>query len=229
MRIKICGATSPADIQLLAGLGIDFVGLWYGIPGGHAELPLDKLEQLAAQANATEQPQPVLVTFLNEVEALRDGVLCSGVHWVQLHGYQPPSVVRALKVAVPEEVKVVKVLHVSGHDCVERMLIRSYERAGVDIFLLDAVAEDGRVGSTGQRLDPRIVPELIEQMTRPCFLGGGVSAESCRDHRMLLRHPRFFGIDVDTGARGPDGKFCVDRIAGIGRTWKAFKNGNAAP
>ncbi len=228
MRIKICGATSPADIDVLTDLGVDFIGLWHGTAGGRAELSLDELRRLAARANATGQSQPVLVTFLNDLKALQDGVGISGVRWVQLHGYQPPSAVRALKIAVPEELKVIKVLHVAGRDCVERTLIRSYERAGVDVFLLDSLTGDGRVGSTGQRLDPGIAMGLIERMTRPCLLAGGVSAESCGDYEMLARHPRFFGIDVDTNARGPDGKLRADRIVDIGNSWKACRSENVA-
>ena len=70
------------------------------------------------------------------------------MHWVQLHGYQTPGFVRAVKGIAPE-VRVIKVLHVRGGACIEERLIGGYEKAGVDVFLFDAVAEDGRVGSTG--------------------------------------------------------------------------------
>ena len=40
-RVKVCGITEPSEIDLLAGQPVDFVGLWYGVPGGPADLPLD--------------------------------------------------------------------------------------------------------------------------------------------------------------------------------------------
>ncbi len=219
MRIKICGATSPADVELLGGLGVDYVGLWHGIPRGRSELPPEDLQRLATMATAAGGPEPVLVTFLNDREVLRKRVLHAGVRWVQLHGYQPPSLVRALKADASNEINVVKVLHV-GASCVERNLIGSYERAGVDVFLLDAVAGDGSIGSTGRSLDPGAASGLVDATTRPCFLAGGISASNFPSYALLTRHRQFFGIDVDTNARGEDGRFSVDRIAAIQRAWR---------
>jgi phosphoribosylanthranilate isomerase len=173
MRIKICGATDLTDVKLLAGLGVDLIGLWHGVPNGHADLTMEELSRLAEAARATEGVHPVLVTFLNDIDAIRGAVGESGVRWVQLHGYQAPAVVRAMKAAGPPGLQVVKVLHVRGQDCIERMLIRSYERAGVDFFLLDAMSEDGRIGSTAQRLDRAVVADLVGRMSRPFFLAGG--------------------------------------------------------
>ena len=31
MYVKVCGITRPAEIELLGGLPVDFVGLWYGV------------------------------------------------------------------------------------------------------------------------------------------------------------------------------------------------------
>ena len=40
-RVKVCGVTEPAEIEVLAGQQVDFAGLWYGVPGGPADLPLE--------------------------------------------------------------------------------------------------------------------------------------------------------------------------------------------
>ena len=72
----------------------------------------------------------------------------------------------------------IKVLHVRGGACIEERLIGVYEKAGVDVFLFDAVSEDGRVGSTGQTLDAEVVASLAEGLTRPFLLAGGISAEN---------------------------------------------------
>src|SRR6202040_73489 len=120
-----------------------------GVPGGPADLPFDAWRTLAAAAAATGRLAPVLVTFLKDVEEIRQALERSLVHWVQLHGYPTPGFVGAVKGIAPD-VRVIKVLHVRGGACVEARLIGAYEKAGVDVFLFDAVSEDGRVGSTGQ-------------------------------------------------------------------------------
>jgi phosphoribosylanthranilate isomerase len=218
-RLKVCGITEPGEIDVLAGQAVDFVGLWYGVPGGPADLALADWQRLATAAAATGHLAPVLVTFMKDVNALRDALEASQVHWVQLHGYQTPGLVRAVKRIAPE-VRVIKVLHVRGQDCVEGPLIGSYEKAGVDVFLFDAVTEDGRVGSTGQTLDAEYAASLADLVSRPFLLAGGISAENRSDYAALASHPRFLGIDVDTNARGSDGKVATASVAAISSAWK---------
>jgi phosphoribosylanthranilate isomerase len=228
MHVKICGATHLVDVDLLAGLGVDLIGLWHGVPDGHADLSIAELSRLAKAAKQNGSAHPVLVTLLNDLDTIREAVLDSGVRWVQLHGYQAPALVRALKATGPPGLRVIKVLHVRGRDCIERPLIKSYERAGVDFFLLDAVSQDGRIGSTAQRLDHTIVAELAGLMSRPFFLAGGISAENRSDYDELTRHPRFFGIDVDTNARTANGRFHARRVEAIRQSWRTHADWNTA-
>jgi phosphoribosylanthranilate isomerase len=130
--------------------------------------------------------------------------------------------VRALKSARPD-LTVVKAIHVRGSDSVERPLIGAYERSGVDVFLFDSLTADGRVGSTAHQLDPQVVADLAELISRPFLLAGGLTMENAVRFRQLAGHPRFRGIDVDSGARGPDGRICPERVAAIGRSWTAME------
>lgn len=218
MMLKVCGATGPDDVDLLHAAGADLVGLWHGIPGGGAELTLDEMSSLGAACVATGTLQPVLVTFLNDRDALLRAADRAGVQWLQLHGYQPPALVAALKRAEPE-LTVIKVLHVQGNDCVERPLIGSYERAGTDLFLLDATTVDGRVGSTAHSLDSSVVIDLADRMSLPFLLAGGISADTRQHFDEVVDHPRFAGVDVDTAARDMAGQMCSGRVGSIRQHW----------
>lgn len=217
--VKICGATRPADIDLLAGAGVDLVGLWHGVPGGHAELGVGALAALAHVAVSTRL-RPVLVTLQSTAAAIRQVLSAARLGWVQLHGYQPPGTVRALK-AADGNLRVIKVLHVCAGDCQERALIRAYERAGADYFLLDSVTEHGGLGSTAHALDVPVVLALAEHISRPFLLAGGITADRAGQLREVSGHPRFIGVDVDTGARGSDRCFDPTRITEIRRAWPA--------
>jgi phosphoribosylanthranilate isomerase len=219
MQLKVCGITGAQEIVLLNQLGLDFVGIWHGVNDGHADLPFDRFQHLAHKAVATKSLKPVLVTLLRDHGRLQDSIARSGVRWVQLHGFQPPSLVLSLKRAFGDPVGIIKVLHIQGRRCVEQPLIGAYERAGVDLFLLDALTSDGRIGSTGQRLDGDAVIDLADRMTRPFLLAGGISAGRHADHCRAVRHPRFIGIDVDTAARGQDGRICGLRVETLRRSW----------
>lgn len=217
-RIKVCGATDPAEIEMLAAQRVDFVGLWWGVPGGPYDLAPDDWRRLA-QAAATRQLAPVLVTFAKDANALGQTLHGSPVSWVQLHGYPTPGAVRKIKGIAPG-LRVMKVLHVRGGECVEESLIGSYEKAGVDVFLFDTVTEDGRVGSTGVALDPGVVAPLADRLSRPFLLAGGISATNRERYEALASHPMFLGIDVDTNARGPDRKIRAENVAAISHVWK---------
>jgi phosphoribosylanthranilate isomerase len=219
-RLKVCGITEPSEIDLLAERGVDFVGLWLAVPGGPHDLPPDRWRALAERAVSGDGPAPVLVTFTKDVELLRGALSDSSVQWVQLHGYPTPGFVRKVK-AISPEVRVIKVLHIRGGECVETSLIGSYEKAGVDVFLFDTVSEDGQVGSTGLTLDPEVVSSLAQQLTRPFLLAGGISAENRDRYAQVAAHPLFLGIDVDTNARGADGRIGAPNVEAISRSWKS--------
>jgi len=217
MRLKICGATSTSDVETLAAAGADLVGLWYGIPGGRAELSSVRLAGLAAAAAGAAAPlTPVLVTFETSIDRLWAAAHVAGITRVQLHGYQQPAMVRAAKAV---GLHVTKVLHVHSGRCVERPLIGAYQRAGVDGFLIDAVSDDGRLGSTAHSVDPVAVLELLDAVSVPVLLAGGLTAVSAQRFTEVRRHPSLDGIDVDTGARDEHGRFDAQRIRDIRRMW----------
>lgn len=215
--VKICGATQLADIDLLASAGVDLVGLWHSVPGGHADLGIGRLGALA-HAAATTRLRPVLVTLLTTAAAIRQVLSAARLSWVQLHGYQPPGTVHALRTA-NACLRIIKVLHLRDGDCPERPLIPAYERAGVDYFLLDSVTQDGRLGSTAQALDLTAVLTIADLLHRPYLLAGGVTADRATQLQEVTSHPRFLGIDVDTGARSSDRRLDQARITNIRRAW----------
>ncbi|GAB2701765.1 phosphoribosylanthranilate isomerase [Kitasatospora kifunensis] len=227
MRLKVCGVTGEDQLRLLAGAPVDLVGLWYGVPGGPADLQLAELAHLAAVARAVGGPEPVLVTLLSDPAALCAAVAASGVSRVQLHGYTTPAQLRAVRAALPEA-ELLKVLHVRQGRVVESALLEAYQRAGADVFLFDSVGEDGRIGSTGIPLDASAVEAVLPRIDRPFLLAGGVSVAGARAHRAARQHPRFLGIDLDSGARTPDGAFHPGLIREIRAAWQPAPPGLAA-
>jgi phosphoribosylanthranilate isomerase len=223
--VKVCGIVDAAEIDTLTAHRVDLVGLWLAVPGGPHDLPEERWRKLARRAADTAgAPAPVLVTFAKDVELLRGALDGSGVAWVQLHGYPTPGTVRKVK-AIGADVRVIKVLHIKGGECVEASLIGSYEKAGVDVFLFDVVTDDGRVGSTGQALDPAVVAPLLDKLSRPFLLAGGISDANRGDYDSLAAHSLFLGVDVDTNARDGDGRISAARVEAITRVWKEREGG----
>lgn len=223
MKIKVCGVpvrTAERDIDLLARTGIDAVGLWHGVPATEADLSLDALMRFAGLAHAGDV-EPVIVTFAGDAAALARAAEASGAKWVQLHAYQLPSVVRDLKSSA--DVRVVKVLHIRGDRCLDLRLVGAYERAGVDAFLLDVASRDGRVGSTGEAIPADVAASVVEHLSRPFYLAGGLSANASDAYEELRWHAGFAGIDVSTAARDAAGRLEARRIEAIEEAWRGVR------
>ncbi|MGW5879058.1 phosphoribosylanthranilate isomerase [Nocardiopsis terrae] len=225
MIIKVCGATTEQDV--VSAAGADLVGLWYAVPGGRANLGLSRLAGVAAAVRRDRRARPALVTFEADPGRLSEAVSASGASWVQLHGYQPPGTVRVLRRIVPRETTLLKVLHVRGGRCQEQFLVEAYQRAGTDVFLIDAVTEDGRIGSTASSLQPEAVLALAERFRLPFMLAGGLGPASRERFRDVVAHPRFLGIDVDSSVRGGDGRIRRDRVRALLHAWREDRNGGA--
>ncbi|MEV7559752.1 N-(5'-phosphoribosyl)anthranilate isomerase [Streptomyces sp. NPDC048331] len=219
MLVKFCGATSTVEVHRVADSGADLVGLWYRVPGGPAELELDRLTVLSAAAR-DRGLAPVLVTFASDTALLLEAVAAAGTPWIQLHGYQSPAVVRALRTQGPPGLRIAKVLHLKDGECAERGLTGAYERAGADCFLYDAVAADGRIGSTAQALDDTDVTALADRTTLPFLLAGGLRVDNRDAFAGARAHPRFLGIDVDSAARDHAGRLNAERAAAVTRSWR---------
>ena len=183
--------------------------------------------RFAQAAAATGVLAPVLVTFAKDPGELNATLAAAPVQWIQLHGYPTPGTVRKVKAieAGGDQIRVIKVLHIRGGECVEASLIGAYEKAGVDVFLFDVVTEDGRVGSTGQALDAAVVAPLADRLTRPFLLAGGISDANRGEYESLTGRDLFLGIDVDTNARDADGAISADRVQAITRAWKDRADG----
>jgi phosphoribosylanthranilate isomerase len=224
MLFKVCGLHgdgAEAEAEMLAEVGVDLVGLWHGVGGGAADLSSSELVRLAA-VSRTATLVPVLVTFQRDVSALCSALCLSRVSWVQLHGFQLPSLVRDLRKSLGSRAPtIVKVLHAGADGCLDVRLVSAYERAGVDAFLLDGVDRAGRIGSTGEPLCAAVALDVVGSLDRPFFLAGGISAEIGAGYAGLAAHEHFAGIDVSTAARDADGRLRASRVEMIGRAWRA--------
>jgi phosphoribosylanthranilate isomerase len=225
--VKVCGVhgeSAERDLEMLGPAGVDLVGLWHRVAGGKADLSLNELARLTAAARASLL-DPVLVTLESDPSQLASAIEQSGVSRVQLHGYQLPQAVVELRASSRDSrLRIVKVLHVRGRRCLELPLVAAYESAGVDVFVLDAIDRDGRVGM-GEALDPLGASSVAARLGRPFLLAGGISASTSRRYTPLVRHERFAGIDVSRGARGAGGEISSRRIGALARAWRAVEDG----
>lgn len=214
--LKVCGATRPQEAVAVAARA-DLVGLWYGVEGGPHDPPA-AVPELADAVRDGGRAHPVLVTFLHDADRIARMAGEARIRWIQLHAYQPPRAVAALRAALPDAV-LVKAVHVIDGRCVEHPFLGAYARAGTDLFLVDAATPGGRVGSTGHRLPPDALEPLLPALGLPFLLAGGLTEADAARRPDLWAAPGFRGVDVDSAVRGDEGLLSAERVAALDRAW----------
>ncbi|MBI9115257.1 phosphoribosylanthranilate isomerase [Sanguibacter suaedae] len=214
--IKVCGLVDPTEMELLGATGVTHAGVWWEVPGSSRSLDTDGLRRMAVPGG----PDGCLVTFSADVEGIADALAALGGSCVQLHAFQPPSAVAALRRRVPSTTRILKVLHVDRGRLLERPFVGAYTRAGVDAYVVDTI-DGGRIGSTGVATDPGTLLAIGACLDRPFVVAGGVDASRAGELDAVRRHPGWHGIDVDSSARDEHGALDPARIDDLVAAWGA--------
>ena len=93
-RIKICGVQTAKDTQLIALVGADAVGFNFH-PASPRYVDPVAVEQFASTVSPKLARVGVFVNrSVEEVSSIADRL---GLHWIQLHGDEPPEFLAGLE------------------------------------------------------------------------------------------------------------------------------------
>jgi phosphoribosylanthranilate isomerase len=202
-RTKVCGMTRLDDARAAVEAGADAIGCLVGLDYDAADL----LQPEAARAIFASVPPSVsrvLVTHRTAIEDVVELVVATGASVVQLHGDFPLEAIPELRKRAPQ-LSVVKCIHVVDESCVEQALLAG---ASADRVLLDSRTAD-RIGGTGRVHDWSISTRIVARSPKPVILAGGLTPENVAD---AIAQVRPWGVDVNSGVRGPDGRKSHERI-----------------
>lgn len=211
VRVKVCGITKRDDALLAARLGADAVGLVFCDSPRRVD---------AEQARRIVEALPPFVTpvgvFLDSPvdEVLRTARVV-GLGAVQLHGTEPPEIVREIARAV----KVIKAVRVQGPESFGTCA--SYPEASA--FLFDTYVK-GQAGGTGLAFDWSLLGDdaLAPLGNRPWILAGGLRPENI-DRALAACRP--FAVDVSSGVERAPGLKDADRMAQFIEKVRRFSDG----
>lgn len=176
-KIKFCGLSRNCDIETANALSPDYVGFVFAKNSRRCVSFAQAKELKALLA-------PGILTvgvFVNEDPRTVTALLEAGViDAAQLHGDEDTDYIRGLKSLT--KAPLIKAFGLrSIHD------LPAVERCPADLVLLDSPG-----GGTGRLFDW----QLLEDIQRPYFLAGGLSAENVGKAIARLRP---FGVDVSSG------------------------------
>lgn len=176
-KIKFCGLSRNCDIETANALSPDYVGFVFA-KNSRRCVSFARAKELKALL------APGILTvgvFVNEDPRTVAAFLEAGViDAAQLHGDEDTDYIRGLKSLT--KAPLIKAFGLrSIHD------LPAVERCPADLVLLDSPG-----GGTGRLFDW----QLLENIQRPYFLAGGLSAENVGEAIARLRP---FGVDVSSG------------------------------
>jgi phosphoribosylanthranilate isomerase len=184
---------------IAAELGADAIGL---LVGQRHNSP-DFISATVARDISRALPpwlEAVLVTHVEALDELERLLQESEIRTVQLHSEIAPSSVERFRGRLPN-LKIFKSVPVISADSVAYP--EAFEKL-VDGFVLDSinVATD-QVGGTGKTHDWSISRQIVTRYPEiPIILAGGLNSENVRSAIEYV-HP--FGVDVNSGTKGPNG------------------------
>ncbi len=151
------------------------------------------------------------LVFNWEAEQIQRAIAALHPHAVQLLGQEPPSLVKTLKRTAACELW--KSIHLPPRGLGEVNIVEHQDRvnslvdAGIDAIVIDTVVgssqEKLRYGGTGQVNNWATARKLVEVISVPTFLAGGINPENVQQAIEMV-HP--YGIDLCSGVEVAPGQ-----------------------
>ncbi len=203
MKIKICGITNLDDALAAAEVGADMLGLVF-FPRSPRYIDPERAGEIVAALKQHGNTPRFVGVFVDEsLERVRAIAVTAQLDMAQLHGNEPPAMVRELGVCHPElqSVVVYKALRPQNEAEAQAQVAecRAAVNGNIPAFIVDAF-DAQRFGGTGSRADWDIAARIAREF--PTLLAGGLSVDNVAE---AIRAVRPWGVDVSSGVERSPG------------------------
>lgn len=204
-RVKICCIGNLHEARMAIEYGASALGLVSEMPSGPGVISEKLIAEIAARV-----PPPV-ATFLLTCKEDAASIIAQQrrcrVNTIQLCDRVAPQEYAAMREAMPG-VSLVQVVHITGPESVAEAVSVA---AHVDALLLDSGNRNlpvKELGGTGRTHDWQISRAVVEAVSVPVFLAGGLNPNNVAQ---AIEQVRPFGLDVCSGARS-DGRLDEEKL-----------------
>ncbi len=187
-RVKICGVQSLEDALACVAAGADAIGMLVDVKVSPRCITAPKAKAIVAGL------PPLVTGVIVMMPASAEDVVAAGrlvrPGAIQLHGDEPPTMLRRIKGHLPWA-RLIKTIHVGSGGEVEKA--KAYE-GSADAILLDTLSPSQ--GGSGKTHDWATSAEIITAVPMPVLLAGGLSPSNVA---AAVRTVRPFAVDVSSG------------------------------
>jgi len=211
MIIQIYEAINISEAENMVKLGIDYIGVVAGLKGNYPGV-LHPKQAYEIFKGVAGQAKKVLLPFSESLEDI--SILVSQIKPDILHLAVAPEIllptdVQTLKIQFPE-IKIMRTIPVESEDSIR--IAKQYDGIA-DYLLLDSRSKkDNHIGITGETHDWNISKKIVESVSIPVILAGGLGPDNVADAILKVRP---FGVDSKTK---------TDKIGGVGKDMKKIEN-----
>ncbi len=195
VKVKICGLTRYEDAQIAIKAGAAFCGVVVEVHKSPRSMDREQAKILLGKMTAPW----VVVTRSKSLDELVELANFLSPFALQLHGNEPPDLVKRLKGKVSCQVwKAIPLPPTTEQatplqDLLEQS--QSFVKSGCDALVLDTVTKEG-FGGTGVAGSWELAAELVKRLDVPCFLAGGLTPDNVSEAIKVVKP---FGVDVSSG------------------------------
>lgn len=197
MIIKVCGLHDPQNIREVSALGVDWTGFIF-----YPESPRRVNDATFRSLPSTFHPRKVGVFVDASLEEMLNAVNAYGLNYLQLHGNESPELCFALR---KRGISLIKAFSVSSEEDIEKT--KHYEGHAA-CFLFDTKCES--YGGSGKQFNWSILSAY--KGDTPFLLSGGINPNSAEAINSFS-HPRFAGIDLNSGFETEPGIKDIEKLA----------------
>ncbi|MTI17201.1 phosphoribosylanthranilate isomerase [Rhodobacteraceae bacterium RKSG542] len=194
-RVKICCISNAQEVSLALKYGADALGFVGPMPSGPGVVEDDD----AILAMTKQVPPPTATVLLTSNETAGDivtHVLACGANTIQVVNHVSPKIYEDLRLDLPAATRILQVVHVEDEYSVE--LAQDYATKADSLLLDSGRPSANELGGTGRTHNWELSRAIVESVTVPVFLAGGLNAQNVGD---AIRTVRPYGIDVCSGVR----------------------------
>lgn len=184
MKIKVCGITTPEQLEQLESMNIDFAGMIFY--EGSRRYVAEKMRN--EQSKIKKLHIKKVGVFVNaDYNNIKNTIEEYNLSAVQLHGDETPELCNQLK----QMVTVIKVFRIANAQSIDT-IIEPYQRAA-DYFLFDTDTKN--YGGSGQQFDWHVLASA--KINKPFFLSGGIGLEDI-EKLNAFRHTHLYALDINS-------------------------------
>lgn len=195
LRVKICCISSVEEAMLAIKYGASALGLVSEMPSGPGVIDDELIEEISSKV-----PPPVATFLLTSKQTAEEIIvqhLKTKTNTLQLVDHLPHNELTKLGNRLPG-IKLVQVIHVLDENSIDEAL--SVQKF-VDALLLDSGNPKLKVkelGGTGRTHNWEISRKIVEEVSIPVFLAGGLNPENVLE---AIHAVQPYGLDICSGVR----------------------------